>query len=138
MPLFFDSAFTHTKLMEMQKTAYGYNKICNSKGILIVLLLMVFVSCSNSSSGIEKRKGIEQGGYTVPTISSQPQDCSTPHPPNNTPKASRTVYICTGPRAYAYHYDEWCSGLNRCNYEIQTTTEANASQYRSPCRICVE
>lgn len=28
------------------------------------------------------------------------------------------VYVCNGPRAYAYHRTPYCSGLNRCSTEV--------------------
>ena len=115
---------------------------------IALFAIIAFSSCSRNStteSWIEKSKKMKQGTYTPPVTYPNPQYPQHLHIPkvqsngNYVEKPqSRTVYICTGPRAYAYHYDEWCSGLNRCHYEVKTTTENKAKKYRSPCRICVE
>ena len=54
------------------------------------------------------------------------------------PSQDRTVYVCTGPKAYAWHLDASCSGLNRCSAAIVKMSQADAEkQRRTPCRHCV-
>lgn len=38
------------------------------------------------------------------------------------------VWICMGPKAYAYHSRRSCSGLNRCSCEIKKVTLAEAKR----------
>ena len=47
------------------------------------------------------------------------------------------VWICTGSKAYAYHSNRNCSGLNRCGKCIVKVTLAEAKErgYR-PCKRC--
>lgn len=48
-----------------------------------------------------------------------------------------TVYICTGKRAYSYHNNRSCRGLNICNAEIKRVSLEYAKNIgRSPCKIC--
>jgi len=48
-----------------------------------------------------------------------------------------SVYICTGEKAYSYHKNRTCSGLNRCQAEIRMVTlEYAKSIKRQPCKIC--
>ena len=48
-----------------------------------------------------------------------------------------TVYICTGPKAEAYHSKSNCRGLNRCSGDVKKVTLAKAVQMgRRACRIC--
>ncbi|TCJ13283.1 hypothetical protein EPD60_12885 [Flaviaesturariibacter flavus] len=50
----------------------------------------------------------------------------------------RNVLVCTGPKAYAYHLREACSGLQRCSARIITEAESEATKAgRTPCHICV-
>ena len=52
-------------------------------------------------------------------------------------KAQTYVYVCNSSRAYAYHIDPNCSGLNRCTHGISKITLEEAQQMgRTPCRIC--
>lgn len=47
------------------------------------------------------------------------------------------VYICNSSSAYAYHYNEYCSALNRCSYSIKELTRAEAKKRgRTPCGRC--
>lgn len=47
------------------------------------------------------------------------------------------VYICTGAKAYSYHNNRSCKGLNRCQAEIKKVTITYAkSLKRKPCKIC--
>lgn len=47
------------------------------------------------------------------------------------------VYICTGPKAYSYHCNRNCRGLNKCQAEIKKVTLTYAKSIkRSPCKIC--
>lgn len=56
----------------------------------------------------------------------------------NTPY-SRTVYICTGPYAYAYHSQSDCGGLANCKDNTKSTNEHYAlfSLKRTPCKRCL-
>ncbi len=48
-----------------------------------------------------------------------------------------SVYICNSPSAYAYHYNEFCSALNRCSYSVKRITRAEAKKRgRTPCGRC--
>lgn len=52
-------------------------------------------------------------------------------------ESSPSVYICTSPKAYAYHSNSKCSALNRCNYSIKKVPLSSArSQGRSACGKC--
>lgn len=52
-------------------------------------------------------------------------------------KTEGNVYICTSPKAYAYHSDSWCRGLNNCNYSIKLIPASKArSMGRRPCKKC--
>lgn len=47
------------------------------------------------------------------------------------------VFICTGAKAYSYHNNYKCSGLNRCRAEIKKVTLKYAKTIkRTPCKIC--
>jgi len=51
-------------------------------------------------------------------------------------KSSRTVYICTGPYAEAYHATPHCTGLANCSGDIKKVTQADALTLgRHPCKI---
>ena len=51
---------------------------------------------------------------------------------------AQTVYICTGPYAYAYHSIPNCPGLSNCRGQINYTDEysARSSYGRKPCCRC--
>lgn len=51
---------------------------------------------------------------------------------------SRTVYICTGPKATVYHYRSDCKGLNKCSGEVKKITLEEAKKKRRACKICVK
>jgi len=48
------------------------------------------------------------------------------------------VYICLSERAYAYHSDYNCRGLQKCTHGIIRTTKDSAINYyhRRPCKFC--
>ena len=48
------------------------------------------------------------------------------------------VYVCTGPKATAYHYDDYCPGLSRCSRSVEAMTmrEAEEELGRTKCGIC--
>lgn len=47
------------------------------------------------------------------------------------------VYICTGPKAKAYHKTDRCRGLNRCSGKVVSVSLEKAKQMgRRPCGIC--
>lgn len=50
----------------------------------------------------------------------------------------RIVYICTGPKAKVYHYDDDCKGLNKCSGSIKAVRLSAISRYRRACRLCAE
>lgn len=51
--------------------------------------------------------------------------------------ASPTVYICTGPKATAYHSNPNCKGLNKCTHSVKAVSQQQAEQMRRhPCKIC--
>lgn len=48
-----------------------------------------------------------------------------------------TVYICTGPKAKAYHSTLNCRGLSKCSSDIKTITLTEAKKIkRRACKIC--
>jgi hypothetical protein len=53
-------------------------------------------------------------------------------------QAEKNVYICSSPKAYAFHKSKTCSGLNRCSYEVKEITKSDATTKlkRSACKIC--
>ena len=58
---------------------------------------------------------------------------------DHTPHASKggSVYACYGEKAYAYHRNRNCSGLNRCSGTIKAISVSKAkSEGRSACRKC--
>ncbi len=50
----------------------------------------------------------------------------------------RIVYICTGPKVVAYHYDENCKGLNKCSRSIKAVRLRDVPKRHRPCKICAE
>jgi hypothetical protein len=57
----------------------------------------------------------------------------------NDGKQTEYVYICLGPKAYAYHSDYNCRGLQRCTHQIIRTTKDSAINYYNrskPCSYC--
>lgn len=51
--------------------------------------------------------------------------------------SNKTVYICTGTKAYAYHVNKNCSGLSNCKGTIKAVTLSEAeAQHRKPCKKC--
>lgn len=54
-----------------------------------------------------------------------------------TVQASGTVYICTGPKAYAYHRTRVCSGLNKCSSSVISVSDSKAKAMgRHRCNKC--
>lgn len=52
-------------------------------------------------------------------------------------KRDAVVYICNGPKAYAYHSNSRCSGLNNCSAEISALNLSNAiNRGRRACQRC--
>lgn len=48
-----------------------------------------------------------------------------------------TVYICNGPKAYAYHSSSYCSGLNNCSTQIYAISLSDAlNRGRRACQKC--
>jgi hypothetical protein len=59
------------------------------------------------------------------------------HYKHHTEKHQTYVYICNSSRAYAYHSDINCSGLNHCTHGISKVTLEEAQKMgRVPCRRC--
>lgn len=53
------------------------------------------------------------------------------------PLTAQSVWVCTSPKAYAYHSSDRCYLLNRCTYEIKVMSEREARQMRrSLCARC--
>ncbi len=52
-----------------------------------------------------------------------------------TKSKSDYVYICTGPKATAYHRTPDCKGLNKCSGNVVKVSRSKA-KHRSPCKIC--
>jgi hypothetical protein len=47
------------------------------------------------------------------------------------------VYICNGPKSYAFHAHPRCSGLNNCSTQIYKMNESDAmNRGRSACLKC--
>jgi hypothetical protein len=47
------------------------------------------------------------------------------------------VYICTSPKAYAYHSNEDCELMNRCTYDVKNISLEKAIEMnRTPCKKC--
>ncbi len=53
-------------------------------------------------------------------------------------QTENVVYICSSPKAYAYHKSKSCRGLNRCSYEVKSIpkSEATSKYKRSACKVC--
>lgn len=52
-------------------------------------------------------------------------------------KDQNTVYICNGPKSYAYHTRSTCSGLNNCSTQIYAITLSDAlKRGRRACQKC--
>lgn len=49
---------------------------------------------------------------------------------------TKSVYICTGPKATAYHSSNTCKGLNRCSGEVKAVSLEEAKKTRRACKIC--
>ncbi|RYY95195.1 MAG: hypothetical protein EOO11_16355 [Chitinophagaceae bacterium] len=50
---------------------------------------------------------------------------------------SDTVLVCFGSRAYAYHDNAGCSGLQRCRGSVERMEASKAvAMGRTPCHIC--
>ena len=48
-----------------------------------------------------------------------------------------SVYICTGPDARRYHFDEDCDGLFNCTGAIEKVAIEEAEDMgRTPCKLC--
>jgi hypothetical protein len=56
---------------------------------------------------------------------------------NQSSKNDAVVFICKGPKSYAYHSRSRCSGLNNCSTEIHEVYESDAiSMRRTACQKC--
>lgn len=55
-----------------------------------------------------------------------------------TRKKDNTVYVCDGPKAYAFHKNPNCSGLSKCSQQVLKVSENDAiNKYkRRACRKC--
>ncbi len=52
-------------------------------------------------------------------------------------KRDAVVYICNGPKAYAYHSHAGCSGLNNCSTQISAINLSDAiNRGRRACQKC--
>ena len=52
-------------------------------------------------------------------------------------KRANVVYICTGPKAYAYHSNSRCCGLNNCSAQINSINLSDAiNKGRRACQRC--
>jgi len=52
-------------------------------------------------------------------------------------KRDAVVYICNGPKSYAYHSHARCSGLNNCSTQIYAIYQSEAlNRGRSACQKC--
>lgn len=52
-------------------------------------------------------------------------------------KTEVKVYICNGPKSYAYHSYSTCSGLNNCSTEISEVQLSTAhNKGRRACKKC--
>lgn len=52
-------------------------------------------------------------------------------------KKEVVVYICKGPKAYAYHSHSRCSGLNNCSTDIYSVYYSDAvNMGRTACQKC--
>ena len=45
------------------------------------------------------------------------------------PNGTKTVYICTGPKAQVYHSSATCRGMSRCSEEIKAISLTNAEKW---------
>jgi len=56
---------------------------------------------------------------------------------NQFSKKDATVYICNGPKSYAYHSHSRCSGLNNCSTQIYAINQSEALNIgRTACQKC--
>jgi hypothetical protein len=52
-------------------------------------------------------------------------------------KRDAVVYICNGPKSYAYHSHARCSGLNNCSTQIYAINQSEAqNRGRRVCQKC--
>lgn len=52
-------------------------------------------------------------------------------------KGGNGVYICLSPKAYRYHKNRSCRGLNKCSYNIILVPVSTAeNRGYTPCNIC--
>lgn len=52
------------------------------------------------------------------------------------PSSADTVYYCDSPGGKRYHYDQECSGLQRCTHVIrQTTVKSAVDRGLTPCLL---
>jgi hypothetical protein len=52
-------------------------------------------------------------------------------------KRDAVVYICNGPKSYAYHSHDRCSGLNNCSTQIYAISLSEAlGKGRRACQKC--
>ncbi len=81
---------------------------------IVCLLVAVMIALSGSVADGKKRSKRKSGGGKPTT---------------------GYVYICTGPGAYAYHSNPYCSGLNRCSYTVKKVPKSSVSNRRA-CQKC--
>lgn len=52
-------------------------------------------------------------------------------------KKEPKVYVCTGPKAYVYHFSASCGGLKKCSDEVIAVSVSKAqSMGRKACKKC--
>lgn len=95
------------------------------KSILILFLLLGFFNTSFSQTQTLKKKSTVNIKSTVQTKGNHRSDNSA-------------IYICFGPKAYAYHRNINCRGLKKCSVSIESINEQDAINryHRSQCKIC--
>ena len=56
---------------------------------------------------------------------------------SNSRQNESTVYICNGPKSYAYHSNGSCSGLNNCSTQVYAISLSEAlNKMRRVCQKC--
>lgn len=112
------------------------------KRLLFILVLCVFaVACGGHSNRYEFSAGsmVDRGYWDEPDVDLDCYEELIEDKYNNdfTREEERLVYICTGPYAYAYHYDEDCWALQQCSESIEEVYLSDVVDEREPCSQCV-
>ena len=92
------------------------------KHLSLLLFILLLLSC-----GTDRHPGRS-------SLYSEPREIE---PDEYKDMNDQPVYICTGPKSHAYHYDSDCYGLTNCSGDIETVSIDEAEEIgRHPCHYC--